>query len=213
MEESPLGVTALCVSLNPSGPGQPLPLTPTPPSSHPFFTILFPYFPYLLPQLLYLNWHLRNGKKKRSLLKPCSDHHCSLVPVFLLAGHQTFKKKHINLWTHTCKPLLWLSGPPFVPSGPQADDGCDGEGPCGSWEPEPSWWLIHYSRVQLSFKDPKMPQSRAVLNINTIIMMDVAAEALLDLQVSTLLLAVQNLAFVNLAGDLTQDWKTIIILN
>lgn len=58
-----------------------------------------------------------------------------------------------------------------------------------------------------------MPQSRAVLNINTIIMMDVAAEALLDLQVSTLLLAVQNLAFVNLAGDLTQDWKTIIILN
>lgn len=58
-----------------------------------------------------------------------------------------------------------------------------------------------------------MPQSRAVLNINTIIMMDVAVEALLDLQVSTLLLAVQNLTFVNLAGDLTQDWKTIIILN
>lgn len=58
-----------------------------------------------------------------------------------------------------------------------------------------------------------MPQGRAVLNINTIIMMDVAVEALLDLQVSTLLLAVQNLTFVNLAGDLTQDWKTIIILN
>lgn len=43
-----------------------------------------------------------------------------------------------------------------------------------------------------------MPQSAAVLNTNTFIVMDVAAEALLDLQVSTLLLALQNLACLNL---------------
>lgn len=34
-----------------------------------------------------------------------------------------------------------------------------------------------------------MPQSRAVLNTDTFIVMDVAAEALQDLQASTLLLA------------------------
>lgn len=44
-----------------------------------------------------------------------------------------------------------------------------------------------------------MPQSSAVLNTNTFIVMDVAAEALLDLQVPTLLLARQNLTFVNVA--------------
>lgn len=42
-----------------------------------------------------------------------------------------------------------------------------------------------------------MPQSSVALNTNTFIVMDVAAEALLDLQVSTLQLAVQNLTFVN----------------
>lgn len=49
----------------------------------------------------------------------------------------------------------------------------------------------------MSFKDPKMPRS-AVLNINTFYVMDGTAEALLDLQVSTLRLAGQNLTFRNL---------------
>lgn len=44
-----------------------------------------------------------------------------------------------------------------------------------------------------------MPQSRAVLNTNTFIVMDVAAAARPDLQVSALLLAVQKLTFVNFA--------------
>lgn len=47
----------------------------------------------------------------------------------------------------------------------------------------------------MSFKDPKMPRSGAVLNINTFYVMDGAAEALLDLQVSTLRLAGQNITF------------------
>lgn len=47
-----------------------------------------------------------------------------------------------------------------------------------------------------------MPQSRAVLNTNTFIVMDVAAEALLQLQVSAVLLVAQNLTFVNSAFEL-----------
>lgn len=49
----------------------------------------------------------------------------------------------------------------------------------------------------MSFKDPKMPQSGAVLNINTFYVMDGTAEAVLDLQVPTLRLAGQNLTFRN----------------
>lgn len=45
----------------------------------------------------------------------------------------------------------------------------------------------------MSFKGPKMPQSRAVRNLNTFIVMDVAAKAPQDLQVSTLLLPPQSL--------------------
>lgn len=40
----------------------------------------------------------------------------------------------------------------------------------------------------MSFKGPKMPRSRAVRNLNTFIVMDVAAKASQDLQVPTLLL-------------------------
>lgn len=63
--------------------------------------------------------------------------------------------------------------------------------------------------LQQAFNCPlrtvKMPQSRALLNRNTFIVMDLAAEALLNPQVSTLLLAVQNFTFVNSASDLTQE--------
>lgn len=50
-----------------------------------------------------------------------------------------------------------------------------------------------------------MPQSRALLNTNTLIVMDLAAEALLNLQVSTLLLAVQNFTIANSSSALTQE--------
>lgn len=66
-----------------------------------------------------------------------------------------------------------------------ADDRCDREGAGGSREPQPSGWLIHYSKLQLSFKGLKMPLSRAVLNTNTFIVMDVAAEASWNLQVQS----------------------------
>lgn len=54
--------------------------------------------------------------------------------------------------------------------------------------PGPADGLFITVGLQLSFKGPKMPQSRAVRDLNTFIVMDAAAKAPQELQVSTLLL-------------------------
>lgn len=72
MEESPLGVTVLCVSQIPLDEGN---LSPPPYIFLVFLTILFSFFS-LLPHpaffsQMFVNSHLKNSKEE---VKPCSNH-------------------------------------------------------------------------------------------------------------------------------------------
>lgn len=59
--------------------------------------------------------------------------------------------------------------------------------------PGPTDGLFITIGFQLSFKGPKMPQSRAVWALNTFIVMDAAAKAPQELQVSALMLLLMPL--------------------
>lgn len=77
-----------------------------------------------------------------------------LVPLTTQTWPKTIKPLPL-FWTHSyMSPSSGRAPLPLCRAAPAADDRCDRSGPGSGWEPRRSWWVIHYSRLQLSFKGP-----------------------------------------------------------
>lgn len=120
--------SSLCLS-NPSGSGQPHPLTPPPIS-------IFPTSPPPSLTLVVVPKFTLKKKQKKQGQNPFFNNNCCLVQTTL---PKTFKEP-IQPCGHTPVPH-----PPFMWSGLPADDGCDREGPRGGWEPQRRHELMAYS--------------------------------------------------------------------
>lgn len=122
--------------------------TRTTSSSHPYIAIFPPPFsiptPPLLPHLPFPSVVAREQQLKQP--PPIVTH--LLVPLTMQAWPKTVIQTTPPFLGTLLYVPLWLGATPFVLCGPR--------GRWSMWQigPQHSWWVIHYSRLQLSFKDP-----------------------------------------------------------